>query len=268
MKRLSTLFFVLFVVICNAQTYRYIYEYKITGKKIQNIVLDINPEDVRVYEYGFLESDSITQRSKYENRFFTRASSSGQVIYRKRNSSENITLLSVGQDAFSIKTNDELEWKLHNETKDYQSHKLQKASTTFGGRNWTAWYSPDIPLQEGPYKFKGLLGLIFEIYDDENLFSYHLIKNTNLQDTYTNSDKWMLTYYDQKYIPITKQQWKKLKENADSNPFKDLYESLKKGNKITINNQEITSIDQLDKMAKELRDKRKNAKTLTIEKED
>ena len=39
----------------------------------------------------------------------------------------------------------------------------QKAETFIFGRKWTAWFSPEIPIQDGPYKFRGLPGLIVKI---------------------------------------------------------------------------------------------------------
>jgi GLPGLI family protein len=44
----------------------------------------------------------------------------------------------------------------------------QKATTEFGGRKWTAWFCEEIPLSDGPYKFKGLPGLIVKISDADN----------------------------------------------------------------------------------------------------
>lgn len=52
------------------------------------------------------------------------------------------------------------------------NNQLQKAKTFFGGRYWEAWFSNDTPLQEGPYKFKGLPGLIYEMRDSKNNFIY------------------------------------------------------------------------------------------------
>jgi GLPGLI family protein len=47
---------------------------------------------------------------------------------------------------------------------------LQKA-TNFGGRLWIiAWFNLEIPINEGPYKFRGLSGLIFEIGDSQTQF--------------------------------------------------------------------------------------------------
>ena len=67
------------------------------------------------------------------------------------------------------------------------NYTLQKASTNFGGRNWTAWFNSEIPFQEG-YKFTGLSGLIFEIYDSENIFHYSLIKSLNLPETFDTNN--------------------------------------------------------------------------------
>src|SRR5690606_38747581 len=35
----------------------------------------------------------------------------------------------------------------------------------FGGRCWVAWFVPDIPIADGPYKFCGLPGLILNMED-------------------------------------------------------------------------------------------------------
>lgn len=258
MKYFITLLFICIIYVSNAQTYRYIYEHKknIEGKEIKTIfALDINPENVKFYDYKFIEYDSLTQRNKHDNKKFKYGSSSGQIVKRNRNSFNHIkTITNNSGNCFSMKSNDEIEWKLHNETKDYQSYKLQKATTTFGGRNWTAWYSPDVPLQEGPYKFRGLPGLIFEIYDDENIFSYHLIKNTNLKETYVNSSDWVESCYQETPISITHKQWIKVKLTEYQNPYAQLYDTLKNGGTVTMDNVPITSTTELDKKTKSMQE--------------
>jgi len=54
------------------------------------------------------------------------------------------------------------EWKLLDDVKVILGYSCKKASILFGGREWVAWYSPEIPFQDGPYKFSGLPGLILE----------------------------------------------------------------------------------------------------------
>lgn len=60
---------------------------------------------------------------------------------------------------------DKLEWEILPETKRIKDYKVQKATTSFSGRKYVAWFTPEIPIAEGPYKFNGLPGLILEIAD-------------------------------------------------------------------------------------------------------
>lgn len=57
-------------------------------------------------------------------------------------------------------------WELHPDTKEISGFQTQKATITFRGRNYTAWFTPEIPVKFGPWKFQGLPGLILEVYDD------------------------------------------------------------------------------------------------------
>lgn len=71
------------------------------------------------------------------------------------------------------------DWTLYSDTDTIAGYLCQKASTYFGGRKWFAWFSLEIPIFEGPYKFCNLPGLIISISDEENffLFEFSSIKN-------------------------------------------------------------------------------------------
>ncbi|WP_435524227.1 GLPGLI family protein [Chryseobacterium indoltheticum] len=56
----------------------------------------------------------------------------------------------------------EIKWNISNEHKKIGVWAATKATTNFGGRNWTAWFSEDIPLPYGPYVFYGLPGLFLK----------------------------------------------------------------------------------------------------------
>ncbi len=66
---------------------------------------------------------------------------------------------------YYIEEMDQFEWRILPETKKIKDFKVQKATTTFAGRDYIAWFTPEIPIAEGPYKFNGLPGLILEIAD-------------------------------------------------------------------------------------------------------
>ena len=60
-------------------------------------------------------------------------------------------------------------------------YKCKKATTNFRGRDYIAWFSEDIPINDGPFKFNGLPGLIVEIYDTEAKYSW-IIKSINFNN--------------------------------------------------------------------------------------
>ena len=79
------------------------------------------------------------------------------------------TSIIVKEDDFSWN------WKLNNDTKKIGNFNCQKATIKFRGRNYTAWFTNEIPVRYGPWKFQGLSGLILEVYDDD--FFLHIITN-------------------------------------------------------------------------------------------
>jgi len=64
------------------------------------------------------------------------------------------------------------QWKLFNEKQDVVSYHCYKATTTFRGRDYIAWYTKEIPVNNGPWKFSGLPGLILKIYDTKEQFVF------------------------------------------------------------------------------------------------
>ncbi len=66
-------------------------------------------------------------------------------------------------------------WKLQNETKKIGDFTCQKATIRFRGRDYIAWFTNEIPVTFGPWKFQGLSGLILEVYDTDKVF--HIYAN-------------------------------------------------------------------------------------------
>lgn len=70
-----------------------------------------------------------------------------------------------------VKDNDfQLQWKFGKETKRIGNYVCKKATTRFRGREYTAWYTNELPVFFGPWKFKNAPGLILEVYDKDRVF--------------------------------------------------------------------------------------------------
>lgn len=51
---------------------------------------------------------------------------------------------------------------------------VYKAECFFGGRTWEAWFTPEIAVSDGPYKFSGLPGLILKLESADGDYSFHI----------------------------------------------------------------------------------------------
>lgn len=76
---------------------------------------------------------------------------------------------------FAFEPTNKVKWELVNETKKINGYDCRKAIGTYGKRKLIAWYTSEIPFQEGPYTFKGLPGLIVHVNDERETYIFDLI---------------------------------------------------------------------------------------------
>ena len=67
------------------------------------------------------------------------------------------------------------EWTLEEDTASFLGHSCQKATCRWRGRDYVAWFAPDIPIRRGPWKFGGLPGLIMKINDVDSLYVFEAV---------------------------------------------------------------------------------------------
>jgi len=82
------------------------------------------------------------------------------------------------------------QWQIEPETREILSYTCQKAVTDFRGRHYEAWFAPDLPLNDGPWKFSGLPGLILAVEDSAKNFSFQAvgIENSKLPVQFPQKD--------------------------------------------------------------------------------
>jgi len=211
-----------------AQTHRFIYEFKFKTDpkqadfKKENMTLDVNPDNVKFYNYHYVTIDSANITKGQNSQLWD---TSTPVVIRPKNSNTNSNYMLLN-DVFFFDTEDKINWNLGSETKRFENYTLQKATATFGGRNWIAWFSKEIDISEGPYKFRGLPGMIFQIYDDKNNFDFTLVKSFKLTLTYKTP--FVERFYGQKPIKTTQENIDKMLMIEYKDPYHDTREQFNK----------------------------------------
>jgi GLPGLI family protein len=66
-------------------------------------------------------------------------------------------------------------WNLLDDTLTIVGYLCQKATCSFRGRDYIAWFATEIPISNGPWKFGGLPGLILKIYDTDDFYTWECI---------------------------------------------------------------------------------------------
>ncbi|VFA43005.1 GLPGLI family protein [Chryseobacterium indologenes] len=198
MKKTGIIILTLFVQMISAQVNRFVYQ--VTMKpdienkgdiKTENAYLDISAEKSVFYSENRIKRDSIMQKAfqggggrgninrdqmeglRTNINYTVEKDKTNQKIYLKDR---------IGRDQYSYEEDRPLNWKISSETMKIGEYKVQKAEADFGGRKWTAWFTTDLPYQDGPYKFGGLPGLIVKVEDDKGDYSFDLMKNYKITD--------------------------------------------------------------------------------------
>ena len=142
-------------------------------------------------------------------------------------------------NTYDILIEEKLDWKLLNDSATIANLKCQKATVNYGGRIWEAWFAKSIVIQDGPYIFHGLPGLIVQISDSSNDFKFSLVSYKN--------EKNIVFFPPKKGKILSFSKFKLLEENFYSQPFAELENSGmklvhadEKGNRLPWNSREMS----------------------------
>lgn len=70
----------------------------------------------------------------------------------------------------------EQQWILTHDTATILDYHCQKATCSYHGRDFEAWFTSEVPLRFGPWKFGGLPGLIVKVYDIDKLYNFECVR--------------------------------------------------------------------------------------------
>ena len=81
-----------------------------------------------------------------------------------------------------IKDNYNTDWKLLDEYTSVLGFRCQKATCEFRGRSYEAFFTSEIPYNDGPYKFDGLPGLILKVKSLDGALEIKAKMITNVEE--------------------------------------------------------------------------------------
>lgn len=137
----------------------------------------------------------------------------------------------------------EIGWELTNSTKNILGYECQMATGNIHGRKWEVWFTTEVPVMNGPWKFGGLPGLILEATDDSGLYNFTA---TGIQQTSRSMEP---IYSADNYEKISRIEFLRAKRQFTDNPMGTLNTQLSaSGISIGSNGNEIKfkSRDEVD----------------------
>ncbi|MCI8997755.1 MAG: GLPGLI family protein [Muribaculaceae bacterium] len=103
-------------------------------------------------------------------------------------------------------------WSIGDETKEILGYKCRKATCRFRGRDYEAWYAEELPIPYGPYNFRGLPGLIVELYDTGREYEFLMVGIER-----PSEDMPMILNISKTIEKISRNDFRKLKEYYNDN---------------------------------------------------
>lgn len=232
MKKLLINLFLILGILTIAQNKRFIYEYKfipdstnIEDVKTEMMFLDTTKDGSKYYSYTVFNSDSL-MKADLERQLKATGSINVKSDMRKGNVRYSVTKTypdykinlhrRLSMDAYNISDERKINWKILPEKAKIGEWNAQKAEADFAGRHWTAWFSAEIPIQDGPYKFHGLPGLIVKIEDKTGS---HKLELKGIKNITGELD---INVFEAKEIAVNSKQFQKVVKEYENDPTKGI----------------------------------------------
>jgi len=133
-------------------------------------------------------------------------------IYKNYPTGKVTTLDFIGANHFRCEEENEIpSWQLMNDTMTILSYSCQKAVCHFKGRDYEAWFTPEIPRSEGPWKLHGLPGLILKAADSQAHYTFECTGLINKNEE--------LLFGANGYEPISRKNLNKINERFATDPI-------------------------------------------------
>jgi GLPGLI family protein len=201
----------------------FIYDYRyltdttdVTSAVNDRMLLQVNYGMSKFFSYRAMQIDSLIGASTADQ---IRADPSRYVggetfaVYKNYPAGKFTNIDKISTDWFMYEEDIPVqEWNLTDGEKEILGYKCHRAECDFRGRKYEAWYSDEIPVADGPWKFGGLPGFILEVADSENHYSFTL---TGIN---SNASRY-ITIPDVQYNKTSRSKFYNTKHQFDTDPI-------------------------------------------------
>ncbi|MDR1055426.1 MAG: GLPGLI family protein [Prevotellaceae bacterium] len=136
-----------------------------------------NPGEYKPQVLGIQQGQQVSdikQISVTQPRTMLRRSNNREIFFTDRKTN-NIIVTSDFMPRETYKYEEKAlppEWEITVDTDTVLGYICQKAVTRYGGRDWSVWFAPEIAMGEGPWKLRGLPGLILKAEDKDKQYVF------------------------------------------------------------------------------------------------
>lgn len=134
-------------------------------------------------------------------------------IYKNYQNNKIITYDEIATNYYVYTEKDYFgDWCVEDEKLEIMGYPCQKATINCYGREFIGWFTTEIPISEGPYKFKGLPGLIVRIYDIKNHYDFILTNFSKIETI-----EYLMLPDEEGHIEVTREEFRKIQKYTAEN---------------------------------------------------
>jgi len=153
---------------------------------------------------------SVSKKKGFQNEYITADLKNKTIAQHAR----------INDKSFRFDSKADVQWKSEPTTKRIGPYLARKATGILSGRHYTVWYTTEIPIPAGPFKFFGLPGFVLEAEDDTKDIRFELVSVKKLT---TGLEEVLIENHNEKSIKDYQEYLHVFKSSMHARPGQELY---------------------------------------------